>query len=198
MSKPSELIDCPPASHWVNASLPHFSHHFATVEGVRLHFLRSAASNSPSLPPNSPPPPALPVCVLLAGFPQTSYAWHPVLPHLHRFFHLIAIDLPGQGDSDRPNSGYDTQSLAEKVHGVLQQLHLSQYFLVGHDVGAWVAFTFTAMYSQEVKGLALLDAGIPGVTAPTAVPTDPAVAWKVHYPLYPAQPTRLNVASLGH
>jgi len=101
-----------------------------------------------------------------------------VMPLLAANFKVIALDLPGQGDSDRPASGYDTRTLAETVHGLLEQLDISRYFLAGHDVGAWVAFPFSVLFGSEVRRLVLLDAGIPGITLPDALPTAPERAWR--------------------
>lgn len=146
------------------SGLEGFFHRYATVDGVRLHYVTGGNPDGETL-------------VLLAGFPQSWYAWRQVMP-LMNTFHIIAPDLPGQGDSDRPDSGYDTQALAEKIHGLLAQLKIDRYFLAAHDVGAWVAWPFTALYGDEVKRLALLDAGIPGVTLPDALPVTPDKAWK--------------------
>lgn len=80
---------------------------------------------------------------LLAGFPESRFAWRKVIPQLALNFKVIAIDLPGQGDSDPPLDGYDTQASATKVHGLLDQLKIDRYFMAGHDEGAWVAYTPT-------------------------------------------------------
>nr|WP_312239619.1 alpha/beta hydrolase [Pantoea sp.] len=122
--------------------------------------------------------PAGETLVLVAGFPQSWYAWRQVMALMGKNYRIIAPDLPGQGDSDRPESGYDTRSLAEKVHGLLEQLNVDRYFLAAHDVGAWVAWPYAALYGDEIKRLALLDAGIPGVTLPDALPVTPDKAWK--------------------
>jgi pimeloyl-ACP methyl ester carboxylesterase len=46
-----------------------------------------------------------PPIVLIAGFPESCYAWRRVMPLLAAHFQVIAIDLPGQGDSDKPMDG---------------------------------------------------------------------------------------------
>ncbi|WP_134168921.1 alpha/beta fold hydrolase [Paraburkholderia caballeronis] len=51
-----------------------------------------------------------PTVVLLAGFPQTAYAWRRIQPLLAGSCRTIAIGLPGQGYSDKPADGYDTQT----------------------------------------------------------------------------------------
>ena len=98
--------------------------------------------------------------VLLAGFPESWFAWRKVMPLLAAAHRIIAPDLPGQGDSDRPMGGHCTQSLAASVHGLLQQLGIERYFLAAHDVGAWVAYPCAALFGGEVRRLVLMDAGI--------------------------------------
>jgi microsomal epoxide hydrolase len=152
-----------------------FEHRFATVGGVRLHFVSGGKADGD-------------VVVLLAGFPESWFAWRKVMPLLANTFKVIAPDLPGQGDSDRPAAGYDTKTLATTVHGLLEQLGTKRYFLAGHDVGAWVAYPYAALFGDEVLGLALLDAGIPGVTLPDALPTDPERAWRTWHFAFHAIP----------
>lgn len=150
---------------WRDRSLIDFQHRYATVEGIRMHYVTGGNPQGETV-------------FFLAGFPQSWYAWRKVMQRMSAAYRIIAIDLPGQGDSDRPESGYDTRSLAEKVHGLLTQLDITRYFLAAHDVGAWVAWPYTALYGSEVKRLALLDAGIPGITLPDALPVTPDKAWK--------------------
>ena len=161
----NRIITTEPASR-ADANLIGFSHRFATVDGVRLHYVDGGLSDGD-------------VVVLLAGFPESWFAWRKVMPLLSANRRVIAIDLPGQGDSDHPDEGYDTKSLAERVHGLVQALGIRSYDLAGHDVGAWVAFPYAAMFHDEVRRLALLDAGIPGITLPSALPLSPDRAWRV-------------------
>ncbi|WP_245455648.1 alpha/beta fold hydrolase [Neorhizobium lilium] len=58
---------------------------------------------------------------------------------------VVGIDPPGQGDSDRPLDGYDTQTVAERVHALVAHLGIKRYGLAAHDVGAWVAFLYALM-----------------------------------------------------
>ena len=166
----ARLIDAPPASQ-PDLDLPGFEHRFATVDGVRLHYVTGGKADGE-------------VIVLLAGFPESWFAWRKVMPLLAPSFRIIAPDMPGQGDSDRPQGGYDTQTLASAVHGLLQRLGVDRYCMVAHDVGAWVAYPYAALFRREIRRLVLMDAGIPGITLPDALPTDPARAWRTwHFAL---------------
>ncbi|MCB8879549.1 alpha/beta fold hydrolase [Acidisoma cellulosilytica] len=151
-----------------------FAHHFETVRGLRLHYVAGGDDRAAPL-------------VLIAGYPESWYAWRRVMPLLAGRFRVIAIDLPGQGDSDKPADGYDTGTIAEILHDLLRQIGLSRngYGLVAHDVGAWVAFPYALRFSSEVTRLVLMDAGIPGVTLPDSLPTAPDRAWRTwHFPFH--------------
>lgn len=152
-----------------------FAHHFATPKGLRLHYVEGGAGNGR-------------VLVLLAGFPESWYAWRKVMPLLARDFRIIAVDLPGQGDSDRPLDGYDTQTIAGRLHDLLQHMDIKRYFLAAHDVGAWVAFPYALMFGDEIAALSLLDAGIPGVTLPDMLPSASDKAWKTWHFAFHAVP----------
>lgn len=140
-------------------------HRFATIDGLRFHYVTAGRADAQPL-------------VLLAGFPESWYAWRRVMPLLSARFRVIAVDLPGQGDTDKPLDGYDTGTLARRVRGLLAHLGLSRYGLAAHDIGAWVALPYALTYPHEVERLALLDAGIPGVTLPDLLPATPDRGWK--------------------
>ncbi|MEU6461585.1 alpha/beta hydrolase [Streptomyces sp. NPDC046976] len=142
-----------------------FTHRWVEGDGVRLHVVEGDRSAGPTV-------------VLLAGFPQTWWAWRTVMPALAERFHVIAVDLPGQGHSERPHGSYDTHTVAAHVQAALDALDVPTYWLVAHDIGAWVAFSLALKYEEHLHGVALLDAGIPGITLPESVPLDPERAWK--------------------
>ncbi|CAM2156540.1 Alpha/beta fold hydrolase [Pararobbsia alpina] len=155
-----------------DANLKGFEHRFATVDGIRLHYVEGGRTDGESV-------------VLLAGYPQSGYAWRKVMPVLGERYRIVVPDLPGQGDSDRPLDGYDTQTVATVVSHLLEQIKVDRFHLVAHDVGAWVAFPLAALFSNTVKSLALLDAGIPGVTLPDALPVTVDKAWRTwHFPFH--------------
>ncbi|PKV90982.1 pimeloyl-ACP methyl ester carboxylesterase [Amycolatopsis echigonensis] len=145
--------------------LPGFSHRWVDAEGIQLHAVEGGNPTGPAV-------------VLLAGFPQTWWAWRKAMPGLADRFRVLAIDLPGQGHSDRPRDSYDTHTVASRVQAAVTALDVPKYWLVAHDIGAWVAFSLALKYEERLHGVALLDAGIPGITLPDSVPTDPERAWK--------------------
>lgn len=102
--------------------------------------------------------------IFIAGFPQSAYAWRKVLPILAKRYHVLAIDLPGQGYSSVPQSGYDSKTTAQRIHELVIELRLKKILYIGHDVGSWVGFTYAHLFPDDLLGIILIDANIPGVT----------------------------------
>jgi pimeloyl-ACP methyl ester carboxylesterase len=124
-----------------------FTEQRADVDGVTINYARGGEG---------------PTVVLLHGYPQTWYAWHEVMPELARRYTVIAPDLRGAGDSDAPAGGYDKKTLAGDVHGLLAQLGLQGSLrVVGHDIGAMVAYTYAAQHPDDVERLVFCEAVIP-------------------------------------
>jgi pimeloyl-ACP methyl ester carboxylesterase len=124
-----------------------FSHHTTSVNDIKLHYVIGGHGD--------------PV-VLLHGWPETWYAWHKVMPALAKNYTVIAPDLRGLGDSSKPPTGYDGKTLAEDIHQLVTQLGFKTIFLVGHDIGTQVAYSYAAAHPTEVKRLAAMELTIPG------------------------------------
>jgi pimeloyl-ACP methyl ester carboxylesterase len=124
-----------------------FSHHTMPVNGIQIHYVIGGHGD--------------PV-VLLHGWPETWYAWHHVMPALAKNYTVIAPDLRGLGDSSKPLTGYDGKTLAEDIHQLVTQLGFKTIFLVGHDIGTQVAYSYAAAHPTEVKRLAVMELTIPG------------------------------------
>jgi pimeloyl-ACP methyl ester carboxylesterase len=132
-----------------------FSHHTANVNGIQLHYVMGGHGDP---------------IVLLHGWPETWYAWHKVMPALAKNYTVIAPDLRGLGDSSKPPSGYDGKTVAEDIHQLVTQLGFKSIYLVGHDIGVFVAYPYAAAHPTEVKGLAVWEAPIPGFSIPGRPP----------------------------
>ncbi len=105
---------------------------------------------------------AVPV-VLLHGWPQTSYAWRHVTQLLTADCHTLAYDLPGIGSSEPATQGFDKWALAGDLHANLDRRGVQQPILVGHGMGALVAYAYLRRYPRRVRGVMVLDTPIPGV-----------------------------------
>lgn len=155
----------PQGLDWPDTGLDGFKRGFTTVSGVRLHYVMGGKADGDAV-------------VLFPGFPQSWYAWRKIMPALGKKYRVIALDLPGQGDSDRPANGCDTSGAATLVRGLLEKLGVESHYVVAHDVGAWVAYPYTVTNRKSVLGLVILDTGIPGISLPDALPWSSDVAWR--------------------
>ena len=142
------------------------AHQVTDLGDVRLHYVSAGRGDT---------------VLLLAGFPQTWYAWRKVIPALAEKYSVVAVDLPGQGDSSRPESGYDTQSMADTLRRFIDRLAVGPVFVAAHDVGAWTAYPLAAKHPAVVRRLALLDGGIPGISLPDALPIQEASRMSFHF-----------------
>jgi pimeloyl-ACP methyl ester carboxylesterase len=127
---------------------PQVESRFAEANGVRLHYL-AVGQGDPVL--------------LLHGFGQSSHMWRPLMRELARNHTVIAVDLRGAGQSDAPEDGYTKASMARDVHALMTGLGYDKVRLVGHDLGAMVAYAYAVQFPGEVQSIALLDAFLPGV-----------------------------------
>lgn len=121
------------------------------------------------------------VILLLHGWPQTSHVWRKIAPELAQNNRVIALDLPGMGDSDSAEK-YDTKYIADILNTFADRLRIDHFHLIGHDIGSWVAAAFALNYESRLKTLTLLDAGIPGLIAPAVFqPANAEKIWQFYF-----------------
>jgi len=140
--------------------------HSADVEGVRIAYKRAGSG---------------PPVVLLHGFAQTSHMWLPLMTKLATDHTVVAPDLRGAGDSERPPAGYDKKTMARDVRKLVEQLGIARPIaLAGHDIGLMVAYAYAAQFPAAVARLSLLDAFLPGIGKWKDVWLAPAT-WHFHF-----------------
>ena len=127
-----------------------------------------------------------PTVVLIAGFPQTAYAWRRIQPLLAGSYRTLAIDLPGQGYSDKPLNGYDTQTTASRLNCLLKSLGVQRHFYVGHDIGSWIGFPYAHQYAADLDGVVFIDGNIPGITLKSEVSIASPSNWRSWHFLFNA------------
>lgn len=127
-------------------SMPGFTNAMANVNGIHLHYV-SGGSGSP--------------IILLPGWPETWWAYHKVMPELSKTHRVISVDLRGMGASDKPASGYDKKTMANDISGLITLLGYSETYVVGHDIGAMVAFSLAENHPEQVRKLMMLDTSHP-------------------------------------
>ena len=97
--------------------------------------------------------------VLLHGWMMSHWYFRPLIDGLGGAREIIAIDLPGFGESDRPSPSafaYDLSAFADVVDGVLQSLDLDSADVIGHSMGGGTAMTLAARHPERVQRLVLV------------------------------------------
>ncbi len=96
--------------------------------------------------------------VLVHGITTSSFIWDGLLPRLGARHDVIAVDLLGTGDSDRPvPSDCSLSAHARRLVLFLGELGLSKVHLVGHDIGGGVAQIVAVRDSHRIATLGLVN-----------------------------------------
>src|SRR6266404_3956012 len=102
-----------------------------------------------------------PAVVLLHGFGFTGDMWAPLAAELARDHRVVVPDLPGMGLSSHPAGCYDKKTQAADIRSVLTELGIDRAAVVGHDIGATVAYAYAARYPDKTDRLVVMDAPVP-------------------------------------
>jgi pimeloyl-ACP methyl ester carboxylesterase len=125
-------------------------HRQIRAAGVTVHAVLAGRDDDPSI-------------LFLHGWPQCAASFERIMLALHEEMRVVAIDLPGVGESPTALPANDKRSLARCVFDVAEALALERLTLVGHDVGGQIAYAFLHDYADRLAGAILMDIAIPGV-----------------------------------
>src|SRR5579859_3244511 len=126
-----------------------WSHRYAVVNGVRLHYVQSGNG---------------PLVVLLHGFPEFWYSWHRQIPVLATAdFRVLAVDQRGYNGSDKPPGvdSYRIEALTADVAGLIAHAGYAKAHVIGHDWGGVVAWAVAMRHPDVVDKLVVLNAPHP-------------------------------------
>ncbi len=129
----------------ISAEMPYESR-YIEVLGSKIHYVE-AGQGDPIL--------------FLHGNPTSSYLWRNVMPHLEAQGRVIAMDLIGMGQSDKPDIGYRFFDHYSYVEGFIEAMGLENITLVIHDWGSALGFHYAGQHEDNIKGVAFMEAIIP-------------------------------------
>ena len=103
-----------------------------------------------------------PTVVMLHGFAASKENWIRFARHLTDQFHVVAIDLPGHGESIKdPGLSYDIDDQVAYLIPIFEQMDLQRFHMVGNSMGGAISSLYAARHPDQVKSLFLIDpAGI--------------------------------------
>lgn len=125
-------------------------HGIAEGDGIRLHTVTQGTG---------------PLVVLLHGFPEFWYGWRHQIPALAERFQVVACDLRGYGDSDKPPgvNSYRMQHLTSDVLGLIRACGETRARIVGHDWGGDLAWHLAMDHGEAVERLVVLNCPHPAI-----------------------------------
>jgi pimeloyl-ACP methyl ester carboxylesterase len=96
-----------------------------------------------------------PVVVLLHGFLEDKSIWDAFAKKLSSGYKVIAIDLPGFGQTSVFDKVHSMPFMANTVYSVLSDEGVDSCIMVGHSMGGYVTLAFADRYPEKLKGLVL-------------------------------------------
>src|SRR3984957_5635240 len=129
------------------ASIPEVSHHHTLLNDTDLHYVTAGTDGTPVL--------------LVHGFPETWWAFRKLIPLLASEHRIIAVDLPGFGDSGHERDDYTSSFAAESLRRVIEHLDLGPVHLTGQDIGGISSFRLAAGHPELIRSYAAIETGLP-------------------------------------
>lgn len=101
-----------------------------------------------------------PTLVLVHGFGASKEVWLRLSRHLKDDFHIIAIDLPGHGDSSKHmDKDYDISSQVLYLRAILSELAVEAPHLAGNSLGGTIVTLYAARYPEKIASITLFNPG---------------------------------------
>src|SRR2546428_372573 len=127
-------------------------HRFVETNGIRLHCAVDGEG---------------PLVILLHGFPECWYSWRHQIAALAPRFRVVAPDLRGYNESDKPAgvAAYALPELVADVPGLIEAFGEREAAIVGHDWGGAIAWTFAMDHPEPTRRLVVLNCPHPAIFA---------------------------------
>ncbi len=121
------------------------------ARGLRLRVLRWAAGDPAGGPPY----------LLVHGLASNARLWDGLAARLaHAGREVAAVDLRGHGQSDKPDDGYDFETVSTDLRALVEKLQFDRPILAGQSWGASVVLDFAVRYPSRTRGIVLVDGGL--------------------------------------
>ncbi len=116
---------------------------FTTLDGARIHYVNYGRGSE--------------ALVLIHGWTCNLDNWRDQVPDFAKRNRVIAIDLPGHGQSDKPQLVYSMDLFARAVDAVLRNAKVKRAVLVGHSMGTPIARQFYRKYPEKTLAIVIVD-----------------------------------------
>ncbi len=119
-------------------------HKYIITNGIKLHYVTQGEG---------------PLMLMLHGFPEFWYSWRHQIPAFATHYRVVALDLRGYNDSDKPHdaSSYNMDELLLDIEGIIHGLSYQRCVLVGHNWGGAIAWCFAYAHPEMVEKLVVMN-----------------------------------------
>jgi pimeloyl-ACP methyl ester carboxylesterase len=119
---------------------------FATLNGAKIHY-QSYGQGSDAF-------------VLVHGWSSNLTAWSYQIPELAKRGRVLALDLPGHGQSDKPQLAYTMDHFAAAIDAVMKDAKIEHAVLLGHSMGTPVVRQFYRNYPNKTLAIVIVDGAL--------------------------------------
>jgi len=120
---------------------------FATLNGAKIHYQSYGGNGKDAF-------------VLVHGWSCDLNHWKYQIPELAKRGRVIALDLPGHGQSDKPQITYTMDHFAAAIDAVMRDAKVEHAVVMGHSMGTPVARQFYRKYPQKTLAIVIVDGGL--------------------------------------
>ncbi|MDW8021196.1 MAG: alpha/beta hydrolase [Nitrososphaerota archaeon] len=126
---------------------------FLQIQGLRIHYIESGEAGKPKL-------------LLIHGLGGSIESWREIFNELSKSFHVVAMDLPGFGKSDKPPLPYAVDYFADFICRFMESTGFQPATLIGHSMGGMISLMVYLRCREKIEGMVLIDAvGVSDVPA---------------------------------
>jgi pimeloyl-ACP methyl ester carboxylesterase len=129
-----------------SASLSVAQEKWAKLDNAKIHYVTEGKGKE--------------AVVLVHGWTCNLGHWRDQIPELSKRARVIALDLPGHGMSDKPDTNYSMDYFAAAIDAVMKDAGVERAVLVGHSMGTPVIRQFYRKYPQKTLALVIVDGGL--------------------------------------
>ncbi len=120
---------------------------YATLNGAKIHYQSYGGNGKEAI-------------VLVHGWSCNLDYWKYQIPEFAKRARVIALDLPGHGQSDKPEISYTMDHFAAAIDAVMRDAKVERAVLVGHSMGTPVARQFYRKYPQKTLAIVIVDGSL--------------------------------------
>lgn len=115
------------------------THSYVKIKGVKFHYVEAGDKNKP-------------LVLLLHGFPDCWLSWREQIPCLAEHYRVVALDLKGFGDSDKPlnKRSYKLETLVDELKQFILTLGVKTCNVIGHDLGGLLGWYMVALHGDLI------------------------------------------------